>query len=101
MAVVKDFSGRITGHKKTLALLSSSDGIVWSLPKTPLFMERKLLLKDGSVIGVDRLERPQLLLNDEGIPQYLYAASSLHNVNAKNDGSSFNVQIPLQVNVGK
>jgi hypothetical protein len=99
MAVVKDFSGRITGHKKTLALLTSSDGIVWSLPKTPLFMERKLHLKDGSVVKVDRLERPQLLLNDEGIPQYLYAASSLNNVNAKNDGSSFNVQIPLEVNM--
>jgi hypothetical protein len=50
-------------------------------------------------VEVDRLERPQLLLNDEGIPQYLYAASSLNNVNDKNDGSSFNVQIPLEVNM--
>ncbi|MCK0190262.1 glycoside hydrolase family protein [Arenibacter sp. F20364] len=97
LAIVKDFSGRLTGHKKTLALLSSSDGIVWDLTKNPLFMERKLLLTDGSIIEVDRLERPQLLLNDEGIPQYLYAASALGNVNAKNDGSSFNVQIPLEV----
>ena len=97
MAIVKDFTGRLTGHKKTLALLSSTDGIVWDLTAKPLFMERKLHLMDGSVIEVDRLERPQLLLSEDGMPQYLYAASALGNVNVKNDGSSFNVQIPLEV----
>ena len=34
---------------------------------------------------------------DSGVPQNLYVASALENVNSKNDGSSFNVQIPLQV----
>ncbi|MCM4153138.1 hypothetical protein DHD05_16225 [Arenibacter sp. N53] len=97
MAIVKDFSGRLTGYKKTLALLTSADGINWDLNQNPLFMERKLRLLDGSVIEVDRLERPQLLLTKDGIPQYLYAASALGNVNPKNDGSSFNVQIPLEV----
>ncbi|WP_158285123.1 glycoside hydrolase family protein [Arenibacter aquaticus] len=97
MAIVKDFSGRLTGYKKTLALLSSNDGIGWNLTRNPLFMKRELRLLDGSVTKVDRLERPQLLLNNDGIPQYLYAASALENVNAKNDGSSFNVQIPLEV----
>tara|TARA_R110000744_G_scaffold272677_1_gene385576 strand:+ start:793 stop:2031 length:1239 start_codon:yes stop_codon:yes gene_type:complete len=96
MAIVKDFSGRLTGYKKTLALLTSADGINWDLNQNPLFMERKLRLLDGSVIEVDRLERPQLVLTKDGIPQYLYAASALGNVNPKNDGSSFNVQIPLE-----
>lgn len=97
MAIVKDFSGRLTGYKKTLALLSSKDGISWNLTTNPLFMKRELRLLDGSLIEVDRLERPQLLLTEDGIPQYLYAAAALENVNSKNDGSSFNVQIPLQV----
>lgn len=97
MAIVKDFSGRLTGYKKTLALLSSKDGISWNLTTNPLFMKRELRLLDGSLIEVDRLERPQLLLTEDGIPQYLYAAAALENVNSKNDGSSFNAQIPLQV----
>ena len=97
MAIVKDFTGRLTGHKKTLALLSSTDGIVWDLTEKPLFMERKLHLMDGSILEVDRLERPQLLLNEEGLPKYLYTACAVENVNPKNDGSSFNVQIPLEV----
>lgn len=97
LAVVKDFSGQLTGHKKTLALLSSKDGISWNLTKHPLFMKKELHLTDGSLLPMDRLERPQLLLDENGIPKILYAASSLHNVNPKNDGSSFNVQIPLQI----
>ena len=101
MAIVKDFSGRLTGYKKTLALLTSEDGISWNLTKNPLFMKRELHLANDSIIEVDRLERPQLLLTEDGIPQYLYAASALDNVNPKNDGSSFNVQIPLEVVIEK
>lgn len=97
MAVVKDFSGQLTGIKKTLALLSSEDGIFWDLEKHPLFMKRELHLKNGTILSVDRLERPQLLLDSLGIPKILYAASALDNVNQKNDGSSFNVQIPLNI----
>lgn len=97
MAVVKDFTGQLTGEKKTLALLSSADGIRWQLAKNPLFMKRELQIHDGAVLPVDRLERPQLLLNRKGIPTVMYAACSLGNVNLKNDGSSFNVQIPLTV----
>lgn len=97
MAVVKDFSGQLTGQKKTLALLSSKDGISWNLTKHPLFMKRELYLADGSLLAIDRLERPQFLLDEKGIPKILYAASSLENVSPKNDGSSFNVQIPLQI----
>ncbi|MBC8768074.1 hypothetical protein H4O18_08725 [Arenibacter sp. BSSL-BM3] len=34
---------------------------------------------------------------EDGMPQYLYAAGAVGNVNSKNDGSSFNVQFPLEV----
>lgn len=97
LAVVKDFSGQLTGHKNTLALLSSGDGIHWQLPKNPLFMKRELYLQEGSSIGLSRLERPQLLLDDNGVPQVMYAACAIENPNQKNDGSTFNVHIPLAV----
>lgn len=97
MAVVKDFTGRLTGENKTLALLSSPDGIRWELAKNALFMKRELLLPDEAVLAVDRLERPQLLFDKRGIPTVMYEACAVGNVNPKNDGSSFNVQIPLVV----
>ncbi|WP_235293316.1 glycoside hydrolase family protein [Portibacter lacus] len=94
-AVVKDFSGQLTGYKKTLALLTSKDGIQWELAENPLFMKRELPLSDGQILEVDRLERPQLLIDHRGVPTVMYAATSIGNVNPKNDGSSFNVQISL------
>jgi hypothetical protein len=97
LAVVKDFSGRLTGQRKTLALLSSENGIDWELTRFPLFMNRELTLSDGTIVKVDRLERPQLLLDKKGIPTVMYAASSIENVNSKSDGSSYNVQIPLKI----
>ena len=97
LAVVKDFSGLLSGHKSTLALLSSDDGIHWELPKHPLFMRRELYLQDGSILPVNRLERPQLLLDDEGVPLTMYAACAIESLAEKNDGSSFNVHIPLVV----
>ncbi len=94
-AVVKDFSGKITGESPGLALLQSADGIGWVRGKTPLFMRKELLLTDGTVVKTDRLERPQLLTGAGGVPLVLYAACALTSVNNKRDGSSFNVQVPL------
>lgn len=93
-AVVKDFSGHISGIPKALALLTSMDGITWKQDADPLFMERKLFLRNGATLEVDRLERPQLLI-ENGRPIVLYAACSLGNTNEKIKGGSFNVQIPL------
>ncbi|EAZ80934.1 glycoside hydrolase family protein [Algoriphagus machipongonensis] len=95
-AIVKDFSGAVTGgEKKALALLKSHDGIKWETTENSLFMKREVTLKSGQIIQLDRMERPQLLLNEDGVPLYLYCAAAVENVNPKNDGSSFNLQIPL------
>ncbi|MBN3582797.1 glycoside hydrolase family protein [Algoriphagus aestuarii] len=96
-AIVKDFTGAFTdGEKKSLAILKSKDGIKWETLDHSLFMKREVLVNNGSKIQLDRLERPQLLLSEEGIPIFLYCAASVANVNQKKDGSSFNVQIPLK-----
>lgn len=94
-AVIKDFSGRITGQGSGLGRLISKDGLKWELPEDPLFMKKELLLKNGNTLKVNRLERPQLLIDEEGTPKVLYVACAIESVNQKKDGSSFNVQINL------
>jgi len=96
-AVVKDFSGRLTGSKPGLAILVSSDGLNWQQPENALFMNKELLFAHQEVLKVSNLERPQLLLNQEGDPLVLYCACSIESVGGKKDGSTFNVQIPLIV----
>ncbi|WP_339756052.1 glycoside hydrolase family protein [Algoriphagus aquimarinus] len=97
-AVVKDFTGTVAkSEKKVLAILKSEDGIKWEITSEPLFMKREITLENGQTIHLDRLERPQLLLSEDGTPLYLYCAAAVDNVNPKTDGSSFNIQIPLAV----
>lgn len=96
--IFKDFTGRITDDEPALAILESVDGIVWSKPENPLFMKKEVILKNGDTIKVKHLERPQLLLDNNGFPTTLYCASALVNVGNLKDGSTFNVQIPLKNN---
>ncbi len=95
--VLKDFSGRITGSEPGLAMMESDDGIHWHEPGNALFMKKQIVLRTGDTLKVSNLERPQLLLNKKGTPQVLYAACSLGSVGKKKDGSTFNVQIRLQL----
>ncbi len=94
--VFKDFSGKITEGKPGLAIMESVDGIRWTKPVDPFFMKKEVVLVGGDTLKVSRLERPQLLLDEEGNPQVLYAACAIVNVNPRTDGSSFNVHIPLE-----
>lgn len=95
-AVMKDFSGRITEGKPGLAILRSKDGIVWEKPNNPFFMKKEVRLANGETIPLNRLERPQLLIDDDGNPETLFAAGALIDVNQRKDGTSFNVHIPLR-----
>ncbi|HKL34630.1 MAG TPA: hypothetical protein VJ919_18965, partial [Tangfeifania sp.] len=95
-AVVKDFTGKLTRSEPGLALLKSEEGLEWSPTDYPLFMKKELLLKDGTTLKVDRLERPQLLLDENDDPIVLYAACSIDPANNKQDGGTFNVQIPIE-----
>ncbi|MGM9760294.1 MAG: glycoside hydrolase family protein, partial [Parabacteroides sp.] len=95
-AVFKDFTGHFTQADPCLALMYSEDGIDWKLPAHSRFMKKELVLTSGDTIQVDRLERPQFLLNAEDDPLVLYSACSIDELNGKRDGSSFNVQIPLK-----
>jgi hypothetical protein len=94
-AVLKDFTGKLTNGEPGLAMMQSDDGIKWEASPNPLFMKKELILKDGTVLKVDRLERPQLMLNRNDDPIVLFAACSIDNCNLKTDGGTFNIQIPV------
>jgi hypothetical protein len=94
-AVFKDFSGRVTGTDPGLALMTSADGLRWQVAENPVFSRLELTLEDGSSIKVAHLERPQLLIDSEGVPLAFYAACSLEPVGGKTDGSTFNVQMSV------
>lgn len=95
-AVFKDFTGNITGKEPGLAVLESLDGMEWTKPESSFFMAKEVILKNSDTIKAHHLERPQLLLDDMGNPLVLYGACSLINVGPRQDGSSFNVQIPIK-----
>lgn len=94
-AVFKDFTGGFTKGKPGLAMMYSIDGLHWELPEHSLFINKEIILKDGRHIEVDRLERPQLFLDENDEPIVLYSACSITPLNLKKDGSSFNIQIPI------
>ena len=95
-AVFKDFNGQFTKGKPCLAIMSSQDGIHWNLPEHSMFMKKELILPNGASVEVKRLVRPQLLLDEEGNPEVLYAACAIDDVNPRIDGGSFNVQIKIR-----
>ena len=96
-AVIKDFSGAITGSDPGLAILYSSDGINWLKPANSLFKKKELLFSNGQKLAVNNLERPQLLLDEDGSPLVLYGACSVEPVRDKKDGSTFNIHISLNI----
>jgi hypothetical protein len=96
-AIIKDFNGSITGSEPGLAILASEDGLDWRVPPSGGgYLIKELRFRDGRIIRVSNLERPQLLLDDRGMPRVLYAACSIEPAGNKRDGSTFNVHIPLQ-----
>ena len=96
-AVFKDFSGRVTGSDPGLALMTSPDGIRWDIAADPVFSPLELVFEDDTIAKVAHLERPQLLIDPQGIPRAFYAACSLEPVGRKTDGSTFNVQMGIRI----
>ena len=96
-AIIKDFTGKITGSEPGLAILSSTDGLDWKVPENgTVALRKEIAFTNGDTIRVKNLERPQLLLDGKDKPLVLYAACSVEPVGSKQDGSTFNVHIPLR-----
>ena len=91
-AIVKDFHGSFSHVAPSLALFESKDGIAWHTAQHPLVSALKLKWQDGTTTELEKLERPQLFL-ENGEPAVLFCAASPKGKLEQ----SFNVQIPLKI----
>ncbi len=59
---------------RDLAWFVSGDGDHWRFADNPVFMKKSIPLSDGSVWKPARVERPFVLTNDKGEPQWIFVA---------------------------
>ena len=57
-----------------LAWFVSRDGFTWRQADTPVFMKKEFAMTDGSIWKPDRVERPFVLTDERGRPQWFYVA---------------------------
>ena len=95
-AIIKDFSGKITGSLPGLAILESTDGFNWKRHENAPYIPLEAKLINGETITLNRLERPQLLFDDSGNPLTLFCAASIIPIQRDQQGFSFNIHIPLE-----
>lgn len=91
--IVKDMHGTFTGKGVSLAFFESNDGLNWKPAENPLASKLQFTFEDGRVQKVARLERAQILF-ENNMPRMLYCAST------KGDpftSETFNVHIPLRI----
>ena len=93
-SVVKDFQGYFTKtHTASNALFESFDGIDWKPSEIPLAFNLQIEWEDGEIQKLRAMERPQILLDENGKPQVLCCACS--DSSDPERMQSFNVQIEL------
>ena len=81
-AIMKDFNGEIGGEAQAGISALSDDGEHWILADPPKAYSRIVQWDDGTTTHPAKLERPQLLLDDQRRPTHLFAATC--------DSESFN-----------
>lgn len=96
-AIVRDVVGLFTGEDSGgLALMQSPDALHWEVAPRPKVLSRLLTWDDGTTYDAkeDHVERPFLYFNDNGDPELLFGAFSIHRDGVFRD-HSFNGWIPL------
>jgi len=89
-AILKDQGRNYSDEERALVLFESDNGKDWLPAADPVVTPRRVLWADGSEVQYDRLERPQLYLED-GKPKTLFVAVKP----TRGDNDSFNIHIPL------
>lgn len=91
-ALVKDFQGFFAGNPNSIALFESRDGFDWRPSGKSDGFDRHIVWATGETEEFLRMERPQILLDRNGMPEVLLCA-----VARDTDGlDTFNIQIPLR-----
>jgi arylsulfatase A len=101
-AVVKDWRGKISGKPGISFVrgkMQADNTVQWSIPKQALVAQKKISWDDGISTKLDRLERPSILVNEEGQPTHLFVAASVKKPGkgpgADLDTLPFNLCVPL------
>ncbi len=89
-AVMKDMHGAFSSVGSSLIQFESINGYDWTPSNPVLVSEKNIKWIDGIVEKVDRLERPQIWI-ENGMPSMLFLA-------VKKGNNSYNVHIPLAGN---
>jgi hypothetical protein len=90
-AILKDQGSYYADEERALVLFESRDGVDWSLSDTPVVTTRTVVWQDGSEVTYNRLERPQLYV-ENGVPRVLFCAVKPQ----AGEDDSFNIHIPLE-----
>ena len=93
--IAKDMTGKITGEYQSGAHFLSDDGINWHVSKQPQAYSKTIIYSNGTSRKLGSLERPQLLLNKNGIPKCMFAAASDGTNNFRDAKNTWNIAIPL------
>lgn len=74
--IMKDMDGTLCGEKHAGIHVTSKDPANWDLSNCTLAYSRNLLWDDGQVRKMGNMERPALLMNEDGMPTHLFAATA-------------------------
>jgi hypothetical protein len=96
-AILDDQYGDYLGERG-MTLFESSNGYDWKPSKNPLVSKLKIVWKNGSIMPLNHLERPQLWFDENGEPAMLFcaAASTVKNDAGVEELKSYNIHIPLK-----
>lgn len=94
-AIVKDFHGYFTGAgKRSVALFESKDGFTWGPSQDVLAFVPQLHWENGTVEPLRNMERPQMWLDESGVPRVLCCACA--RPGDETFRTAFNVQIEIR-----
>ena len=89
----KDMEGTITGELHAGAHFVSADGIRWTYREKAY--SRSIRNRNGEMIHLGCLERPQLLFDENGEPEYLFAAAADGPGGFRNAFNTWNIAVAL------
>ncbi len=95
MMIAEDNVGYYTGLLKGGVAFSSRDGILWNREKACIAYDFSVSYTDGSVVELDRRERPFLLF-DNG-KAYLFNAAKINGETRETGGDTWNMLVEMEI----
>ncbi len=94
--IMKDMEGGIGGERRGGIKATSRDGIRWTLDADPKAYSRHIKWQDRKETFQDFFERTSLLLDENGCPTHLFAATATGSAHVGALSRSWNMVIPLR-----